>query len=328
MGRVACIDVGTVTCRLAVADVQGGRVERLQRRSTICDLGENLTKTGRICGAARARVLACVDGYLAAARAAGAPSVCCTLTSAARDASNSDELLADLASRGLDAQVIPGDVEGSLTLLGVCQDFLGRLVLVADNGGGSTELALGRLGPDGLEVRAVRSVDVGCRRVTERFLSAGDPPSPTDVAAAHAFAARLLQHAAADMGLREAGAERLVVTGGTATSLVAVDAELVPYDSSYVHLRELTRPVVDALEGRLASLGLEARSALPGLQPKRAQVIVGGAIVVSELMRATGFERMTVSESDLLVGLSLTVDAVCAGDPSPVSWEPRPSMLV
>ena len=316
MGRVGCIDIGTVTCRLAVADVSDGRVQRLHKRSTIVDLGENLTTTGNICDAARERLLTCIDGYLAEARAMEVPVICCTLTSAARDAENSDELLADLADRGLDAQVIPGVVEGSLTLLGVCQDFPGQLVLVADNGGGSTELALGRLTEEGLDARAIRSVDVGCRRITERFLSAGDPPSEEDLQAAHAFAAEPFEATVRDLGLREAGAERLVVTGGTVTSLVASDARLVPYDSKYVHLNELSRAKVDQ------------RAGLPGLQPKRARVILGGAVAVSELMRATGFDSITVSESDLLFGLALTVDAVCSQRPSPVLWEPKLSALV
>ena len=328
MGRVACIDIGTVTTRLAVADVDEGRVLHLHKRSTITDLGEDLTRTGRICAAAATRVLACVDDYMAEARQMGAPVICCTLTSAARDASNSDELLAEFAKRGLDAQVIPGVVEGSLTLLGVAQDFPGRMVLVADNGGGSTEFALGRLDSEGLEVRAIRSVDVGCRRITERFLSAGDPPSAEDLAAAHAFAAEPFDATVRELGLRDGGAECLVVTGGTVTSLVAIEAELDPYDSRYVHLHELDRAAVEALETRLASLTVEQRAALPGLQPKRARVILGGAIAISELMRSTGFDVLTVSESDLLYGLALTVDALCAQRPSPVSWEPKVSSLV
>lgn len=328
MGRVGCIDIGTVTCRLAVADVSDGRVQRLHKRSTIVDLGENLTTTGNICDAARERLLTCIDGYLAEARAMEVPVICCTLTSAARDAENSDELLADLADRGLDAQVIPGVVEGSLTLLGVCQDFPGQLVLVADNGGGSTELALGRLTEEGLDARAIRSVDVGCRRITERFLSAGDPPSEEDLQAAHAFAAEPFEATVRDLGLREAGAERLVVTGGTVTSLVAIDARLVPYDSKYVHLNELSRAKVEGLETLLSKLTVAQRAGLPGLQPKRARVILGGAVAVSELMRATGFDSITVSESDLLFGLALTVDAVCSQRPSPVLWEPKLSALV
>lgn len=86
MTRVACIDIGTVTARLAVADVEGGRVTRMLKQSTICNLGEGLTRTGMIAEAAAGRVLACVDSYLAAARQARAPRICCTLTSAARDA--------------------------------------------------------------------------------------------------------------------------------------------------------------------------------------------------------------------------------------------------
>ncbi len=328
MGRVACIDIGTVTCRLAVADVRDGRVEQLHKRSTIVDLGEDLTRTGRICDAAAARVLACVDSYLAEARQMQAPVICCTLTSAARDASNSDELLAAFAERGLDAQVIPGDIEGRLTLLGVVQDFPGHMVLVADNGGGSTELALGQLTSTGLDARAIRSVDVGCRRITERFLSAGDPPSEADLAAAHAFAAEPFETTVRELHLREGGAERLVVTGGTVTSLVAVEAELEPYDSSYVHLHELSRAAVETLEARLAALTVAERVELPGLQPKRARVILGGTVAITELMRATGFDRLTVSESDLLFGLALTVDSVCTGCPSPVSWQPKVSQLV
>ena len=328
MGRVACIDIGTVTARLAVADVRDGRVSHMYKRSTIVDVGEGLTVTGVISQAAMERVLACVDGYLAETRKLGAPVICCTMTSASRDAANSDELLAAFAARGLDAQVIPGDIEGRLTLLGVCQDFSGTLVLVADNGGGSTELALGCLTEDGLDVRAIRSVDVGCRRVTERFLQAGDPPSREDVAAAHAFAAEPFEQTVADLGLREAGAERLVVTGGTVTSLVAIDAELEPYDSSYVHLHELDYDKVKALENRLAALTVAGRASLPGLQAKRAHVILGGAIAVAEIMRATGFDRLTVSESDLLYGLALTADAAREGRLSPVSWEPTLCRLV
>lgn len=327
MGRVACIDIGTVTARLAVADVQDGRVSHLHKRSTIVDVGEGLTETGVICDAAKERVLTCVDGYLAEARAMEAPVICCTMTSASRDASNSDELLAEFAARGLDAQVIPGDIEGRLTLLGVCQDFPGALVLVADNGGGSTELALGRLTDEGLDVRAVRSVDVGCRRVTERFLQRSDPPTADDVAEAHAFAAELFDATVNELGLREAGATRLVVTGGTVTSLMAIRKSLDPYDSAQVHLHELKADDVRDLEALLAKLTVEQRASLPGLQPKRARVILGGAIAVAEILRSTGFDRLTVSESDLLYGLSLTVDAANEGKPTPVGWVPTLSAL-
>lgn len=332
MTRVACIDIGTVTARLAVADVEGGRVTRLIKHSEICNLGEGVDATGRLRPDAIGRVFSCVRGYVALAVEAGAPAACCTLTSAARDAENSGEMVSALESLGLSPLVIPGRIEGSLTFLGVAQDFRGRRILVADNGGGSTELALGSLGEDGaLGLTYVRSVDVGCRRVTEKYLQAAPLPTAGDLAAAHAFVAEGFAPAVEEGGLWAAGSERavagapgaLVVCGGTVTSLVAMDAELEPYDSARVHLASLTREKVEALEARLAGLTVEQRAELPGLQAKRAPVILGGAVAISELMRQTSFSALQASESDLLFGLALTAAASLDGTASPVGWRPE-----
>ena len=332
MTRVACIDIGTVTARLAVADVEGGRVVRLIKHSEICNLGEGVDATGRLRDDAIGRVFSCVRGYVALAVEAGAPAACCTLTSAARDAENSSEMVSALESLGLSPLVIPGRIEGSLTFLGVAQDFRGRRILVADNGGGSTELALGSLGEDGaLDLSYVRSVDVGCRRVTEKYLQAAPLPTADDLSAAHAFVAEGFAPAIEEGGLWAAGSERavagapeaLVVCGGTVTSLVAIDAEMEPYDSARVHLAGLTREKVEALEVRLAGLTVEQRAELPGLQAKRAPVILGGAVAISELMRQTSFSTLQASESDLLFGLALTAAASLDGTASPVGWRPE-----
>ena len=325
MRRVAVIDIGTVTARLAVADVEGARVVRLAKNSTICNLGEGVAETGRLAQAAMERVFVCVGAYVESARAAGAEVVACTLTSAARDASNSPDLGQALASLGLEPLVIPGEIEGALTFLGVAQDFLGQRILVADNGGGSTELACGTLDGSMLDLTFVRSTNVGCRRLTELFLSRTDPPSTADVAEAHAFAARLFSPVVSEGGLHCGGKgapATLVVTGGTSTSLVAIRDELVPYDASRVHLATLSADDVIGLEGRLAALTEEGRRALPGLQEKRASVILGGTIAVSELMTQTGFPSLIVSESDLLFGLSITAALTLQGQPSPVVWKP------
>ena len=114
----------------------------------------------------------------------------------------------------------------------------------------------------------------------------------------------------------------LVVTGGTVTTLVAVEKALVPYDPSQVHLATLSRETLERLEARLAALTVDERAALPGIQPKRAAVIVGGAVAVGELMRQTGFSELTVSESDLLFGLATVADAALRGAGSPVGWVP------
>lgn len=343
--RLACIDIGTVSARLAVADVEGGQVVRLVKRTEICNLGQGVDATGRLDDQAMARVIACVRGYVATAREAGAVAACCTLTSAARDAENSSVLTEGLASLGLETTVIPGRIEGSLTFLGVARDFSGKTILAADNGGGSTELACGRMDEsNALDLRFVRSLDVGCRRVTERYFSAEGPDDAASVARAHEFAAEMFAPAVRDGGLYAATAdaadaagaaeatgtqapETLVVTGGTVTSLVAVKKELEPYDPAQVHLATLTIDEMAELEERLAARTVEERSELPGLAPQRAPVILGGTVAVLELMRQTGFSQLTVSESDLLFGLALVGSVALEGANSPIGWRPPMSSL-
>ncbi|MEE1273135.1 MAG: phosphatase [Olegusella sp.] len=335
--RYAVIDIGTVTARLAVSEAVDGHVRLVRKISTICNLGQGVDRTRMLDPEACERVRSCVAGYVATARELGVAVSVCTLTSAARDASNSTDLLAMLRAAGVEPQVIPGEVEGRLTFLGVAQDFAGKQILVADNGGGSTELACGRLvvaGADaagtgvdaadvpGLHMDLVVSTDVGCRRLTDRFLSRTDPPAATDRAEAHAFAASLFGPVIAE--LRDLGAtpEVLAVTGGTATTLVAISKKLVPYDSAQVHLAQLTRARVAGLEDLLGGLTVEQRAAVPGIQAKRAPVILAGTVALGELMDRTGFGAMTVSESDLLVGMTLTLDAAVRGVETPVGWTP------
>ena len=325
MSRLAVIDLGTVTCRLAIADVEDGRVVRMAKQSNIVNLGEGVDESGELCDAAIRRVVECVRAYAIAAREADAEALVCTLTSAARDARNSDVLLSEFKRLGLVPEVIPGSVEGTLTFLGVAQDFPGERILVADNGGGSTELAVGSLDGTGLNLEWVHSYDIGCRRVTERFLSHDGPATSTSLDAAHDFAHQVFKDAVCEghILLNRMLPSRLVVCGGTSTSLVAMSLELVPYDPSRVHLARISRSEVARLEKLLAARTLLERAAVPGLQPQRAAVILGGVTIVLELMDTCGFDEMTVSESDLLFGLALTAAAALEGAKSPVDWIPR-----
>lgn len=338
---LAVIDVGTVTTRLFVARTgEGGAVEPLERTSTIVNLGQGVDAAGRLAPEAIGRTLTCVRAYGArigelASQGHPAEAVTITLTSAARDAANATDLLEPLIELGLKPQVIDGMVEARLSLLGVTGDFLGTPLLMADSGGGSTELALGLREPDGrLTAGAAHSFDVGCRRVTERFL--GDPtqpPAPEAIAAARDFARRTLSaffsspSAFAGPGTPAVAPKELVCVGGTATSLVSVAHKLVPYDPSFVHLHRMSRQTVGELAAALLSLGAADRRRLPGLQPKRADVIAAGALILDELMDVSGFDSYVASERDSLYGLLACEQSVVLGRPGPVAplWEAKAS---
>ena len=337
---LAAIDIGTVTARLALAQVEDGRVIRMAKYTEIVNLGEGVDTTKRLLPEAIHRCVGCVSSYVDHARKEGAEAVVCTLTSAARDAENAPDLGMGLASLGLEPMIIPGEIEGALTFLGVSHDFENHRILVADSGGGSTELVVGtlagqpaaqgagqQLGGQQLEgqqldINFVESVDLGCRRLTERFNLSSDHPSTEDIDGAHKMAAQMMSEAIGRAQQQCAAPELLVGVGGTATSLIAVRDHLDPYDPAKVHLNHISLDEVLQIEGLLASKTLKEREDITGLQAKRAPVMLAGTILLAELMKNSGFKHLAVSESDLLFGLVITAAAVHQGKQSPVIWKP------
>jgi len=343
---LAAIDIGTVTARLALAQVEDGRVIRMAKYTEIVNLGEGVDKTKRLLPEAIHRCVGCVSSYVDHARKEGAEAVVCTLTSAARDAENAPDLGMGLASLGLEPMIIPGEIEGALTFLGVSHDFENHRILVADSGGGSTELVVGTLvgqaaaqvtsqpavqgagqsadqaAGQQLDINFVESVDLGCRRLTERFNLSSDHPSAEDIDGAHQMAAQMMSEAIGRAQQQCAAPELLVGVGGTVTSLIAIRDHLDPYDPSKVHLNHISIDEVSQIEGLLASKTLKEREDITGLQAKRAPVMLAGTILLAELMKNSGFKHLVVSESDLLFGLVITAAAVHQGKQSPVIWQP------
>ena len=337
---LAAIDIGTVTARLALAQVEDSRVIRMAKYTEIVNLGEGVDTAKRLLPEAIHRCVGCVSSYVDHARKEGAEAVVCTLTSAARDAENAPDLGMGLASLGLEPMIIPGEIEGALTFLGVSHDFENHRILVADSGGGSTELVVGtlagqpaaqgagqQLGGQQLEgqqldINFVESVDLGCRRLTERFNLSSDHPSAKDIDGAHKMAAQMMSEAIVRAQQQCAAPELMVGVGGTATSLIAIRDHLDPYDPSKVHLNHISLDEVSQIEGLLASKTLKEREDITGLQAKRAPVMLAGTILLAELMKNSGFKHLVVSESDLLFGLVVTAAAVHQGKQSPVIWQP------
>ena len=317
--KIAAIDLGTVSSRLLCAEMSNGQITASTKRTVITDLGECVDATGVFAPAAIDRVTQACTEFVREAREFGAQHVCCTLTSAARDVSNGNDLLDRLRDLGLVPQVIPGEVEARLTFYGVAHDFAGERIAVADSGGGSTELVVGRASDGGLELDCAESLNIGCRRVTERFFSSV-PPSADELDKAAAWARAQFEPYWAGLANRP---ERLVAVGGTVTTLVAMVHELAVYDSHFVHLRDLTIEQVEDGIDRMRSLTVEQIAQLPGIQAKRAPVILAGAIVVRELMRAGGYGRLTVSENSLLAGAAATIYEATVSGRTVIGWIPE-----
>lgn len=303
-GRYGALDIGTVTCRLLVADVEDGRIIDVDKEYAITDLGVGVDATGRLSEAAIERVLVCVDRYLEVLARYDTPEhpvrrLIAMATSASRDAANGPEFAARLAERGVTLAVIPGSREAQLTFLGASSDFPGENLLVVDIGGGSTEVVAGRFGEDPI---ASHSFNIGCRRVTERFFH-DDPPTAGQMDAARQWIRETM--APYFEGLATAGfaIDRVVAVAGTATSVVSIREAMETYDSSRVHKVVVAAGELAAIEERLAAEPLEERRTTVGLDPKRAGVIVAGFVILEEVLALAGADAYTASESDILHGM-------------------------
>ena len=284
--RVGVVDLGTNSTRLLVADVHDGRIDEVTRRLRITRLGEGVDERRRLLPLPIARVRNVLSDYRRELDELGAERVLAIGTSAIRDAENGEAFLGEIEwSYGFTTRLLSGEDEAGLTRRGVANGRgLGDDTLVLDVGGGSTELITG----------AHRtSLDVGCVRLTERFVRT-DPPSAGELKTA----AQEVRESLPQLEPQDA-----IGVAGTVTSLAAL--ELGAYDMNQVHGHRLTRDTVDEQLERLASLTLERRRELPGLEPERAPVIVAGAVIVREVLDRYGLEGLEVSERDILHGAAL-----------------------
>lgn len=303
--RVAAIDIGTVTTRLLVADTDGVEVREVLRRTTVTHLGEGLHATGALSPAGIGRVADAVAGFVADIAANGAEAVVVVATSAARDASNGSEFLGAVEAAGARPRIIPGEVEARLSFAGATYGIEADGILVADLGGGSTELVSGSAGrgDEGREVRisAARSIDVGSRRVLDMFLHS-DPPRPEELDAAAEWVADQMDAFFLQLPGRPS---ELITLAGTGTTLAAVKQSLVPYDPAKIHGTHLSGADVADLLGELAAMPLAARRGVTGMDPARADVVVAGALILQTIIALAGLDGTTVSEHDILYGLVL-----------------------
>jgi exopolyphosphatase / guanosine-5'-triphosphate,3'-diphosphate pyrophosphatase len=331
--RVAAVDCGTNSLRLLIADVDpaAARLADVDRRMEIVRLGQGVDAAGRLAPEPLARTFRALEKYAAAIRDAGATAVRMVATSATRDAANASEFIAGVtAILGIAPEVLTGDQEAFLSFIGATAEFAapgGRAAapdqgpaggqpsrsappeppyLVVDIGGGSTEFVCGPAPPraSGLSwdvPAAALSVDIGCVRLTERYLR-GDPPAPGEISAATAAIDAALHTVAGKVPVETA--RSLIGLAGSVTTVTGIALGLPRYDPGQIHHARIPAARVHEVTADLLGQTRQRRASIGVMHPGRADVIAAGALVLDRVLARFGFADVVASEHDILDGIA------------------------
>jgi len=296
---VAAIDCGTHSTRLLIHDGDAP----LERLMTITKLGAGVDRTGRLDPAAIERTVECLRSYREVMDRHDVGAIRITATSAARDSANRDDFFdAAEAIIGVRPELLSGQDEARLSFAGATRELdpADGPFLVVDIGGGSTEFAVGTEEPE-----QAMSLDIGCVRLTEKYIE-HDPPRREELVACLSITEAYLDDIAREM---PAALEAATFVGlaGTVASTAMVEQGLAEYDRDAVHHFVLTKEAVEDVFRTLATESREDRSHNPGLEPGRVDTIVGGLSILVRIMRQFGFDECLVSEADILDGLAFSL---------------------
>ncbi|MDX1468603.1 MAG: Ppx/GppA phosphatase family protein [Acidimicrobiia bacterium] len=281
--KVGVVDIGTNSMRLLITD----GVDETGRWVEVTGLGRGVDQTGRLAESAIDATVSVLAGYRRLMDEALAGRRLAIATSASRDAANREAFF-DRCEEALGVRptLISGEEEARLAYEGASWGLsIDGDLIVSDIGGGSTEIVW-----EGGSV----SVDIGSVRLTDRVLDER-PASPDDVAEARALVRLILEDVPVWSG-------QLVGVAGTWTSLAAIEMDLPAYDGAEVHGHGMSRERVDDLVGFLSGLTLAETEAIPSLDPKRAPVMLSGAVVAASVMEHLDADEVKVSERDTLDG--------------------------
>jgi exopolyphosphatase/guanosine-5'-triphosphate,3'-diphosphate pyrophosphatase len=299
--RIATIDIGTNSIHMVIADtLSPGAFEVVDREREVVQIGRGSFHAGRLRKDAIARSVDALSRFVQLARRLRSDRILCTATAAVREARNGGTFLEEARARaGISPRVIPADEEGRLIYLAV-KAALGlgaKPALIVDIGGGSMQIVVG----DREKIQIATSAPLGALRLTELFLDS-DPPSQRELAGLRRHVRR---EARAPMAkVMRFRPRRVYGSSGSIHALAHLDhwqtqgAE-VPHINGY----RLGREALRGLTRRLARMSLEEREQLPGLDARRAGIIVPGAVVLLHVLDTVGADAITVSDYGVREGL-------------------------
>lgn len=300
--KKAAIDIGTNSVRLLLADVESDTLLYREKKLVMTRLGKGQHSQRQLQEGPISDTLEALESFKAECLSKGYSIEGIIATSAVRDAQNPEDLLGPAKDRlQLAIEVIDGQLEAELGYLGAVKGFSFRddeKQLIIDIGGGSTELILGQ----GDVLLTSTSIDMGAVRMTEGFYGV-HPPHHLNIDMLRQTIRELLRPYTAT--LFESSSLNGIGIGGTVTTLAAMALKLDVYDSDKVHGYALTLKCVGELIEMLKSLTLEEKKNLKGLDPKRADIILSGAIILEETLSVLEINTIMISDFDNLEGLLL-----------------------
>lgn len=299
---LAGIDIGTLTCRLLIAELApSGTLREVRSDRRILRLGQGVDRDRMLRGDAMARVAETLKEWCTLMEGYQLDASIAVATSAVRDAGNREEFVRLIHRQtGLEIQILSGEEEARRTILGIRSGLPAGVsdVLALDIGGGSTEFILDRPG----QTPMMRSVDIGVVRLCERLLR-HDPPTSEEIHQAREWVRAETVTAVGEMTLPVG--LTFVGTAGTITSLAAMAQQLPTYEPARIHNYRLARTVVEELESTLLARTKSERVGLPGLEANREEVIAAGAIILRTVMETVKIPSLLVSDLGLREGVLL-----------------------
>ncbi|MEC9489415.1 MAG: Ppx/GppA phosphatase family protein [Halanaerobiales bacterium] len=292
--KAAAIDIGTNSCRLLIGEKSFEQsFNILARRLEITRLGEGVDQNRKLKNEAVDRVFEALKKYKVIIEEYQVQKTRVIGTSALRDVDNSDLLKSKLKELGFELEIISGKREAELNYLGAVSNLDTDFLLI-DIGGGSTEF----IWPETDQIK-FESLDLGCVRMTEKFVT--NPEAKWEVETRNKISKYVEEILKAKLNLKQGFKVKGV--GGTITTLAAVKLALEDYGSSKIENLKIEKTELEKIISDLSKVNLEQRQEIQGLQPKRADIIIAGLIILKSILDYIDSKELYVSDHDLLYGL-------------------------
>ncbi|MBC8388244.1 MAG: Ppx/GppA family phosphatase [Actinobacteria bacterium] len=321
--KLASIDVGTNSVRLLITEYKNNKFMTVKRCMQITRIGENLEKTGKISVNSTRKTLEVLSRFNHLIKEESVERIRAVGTRALRQASNNDWFLSDIYKKlGINIEIISGEEEAKLSLYGVIRELginlirstisedsknsidKNKNILVIDIGGGSTEFILSTLKG---QIISIESLNIGCVNLTEKFIGP-DKPELDKLHNMEIFIRNKIKDVIEK--IKENKFLFIIGLAGTVTTIAAIDLKLVKYDRDKIHYHVLSLKKINQIYANLCDLDLEERKDVVGLEPERADIIIGGISILLEIMESSG-GKIIVSENDILDGIIYTMVDFC-----------------